>query len=188
MGDSLTFLRAWAADPLRTASVTPSGAALADAITAGIDAGTAPVIELGPGTGVFTAALLARGVPEDRIALVEASGGFADLLAYRFPAARLFRGDASRLNGTALFEGGEKVGAVISGLPLVSMPTRAVVRILTASFERLRPGAAFHQFTYGPTSPVSRAVLARLGLVATRTHRVLLNVPPASVYRIERAG
>ena len=58
--------------------------------------------------------------------------------------------------------------------------------ILEAAFERLRPDGAFYQFTYGPESPVSHAILDRMGLRAARSGRAIANVPPATVYRIRR--
>lgn len=81
---------------------------------------------------------------------------------------------------------GVPVGAVISGLPLLSMPDRKVTAILDGAFAHLRPGAAFYQFTYGPRCPVPRPILDGLDLTATHIGRTLLNVPPAAVYRISR--
>jgi phosphatidylethanolamine/phosphatidyl-N-methylethanolamine N-methyltransferase len=183
--DGLTFLREWLAAPLRVGAVFPSGATLAKAITAEIDGDTGNVVELGPGTGVFTQALIERGVAERRLALIEAGSEFAVLLEARFPQATTLWMDASQLRGVELF-GGEAAGAVVSGLPLLSMSPRKVIAILDGSFRHLRPGGAFYQFTYGPNCPVPRPILDRLGLKATRVGRALPNVPPAAVYRIQR--
>ena len=60
--DGGAFLREWLSDPLRVASIMPSGRALAEIMTRELDPSSAPVIELGPGTGAFTTALLARGI------------------------------------------------------------------------------------------------------------------------------
>jgi len=185
MSDISSFLRAWMADPLRVAAIVPSGRALAQMITAEITAASAPVIELGPGTGVFTRQLLARGIPEERLALVEYGSAFIQLLAYRFPAARVMRMDAAQLSSVCLF-GGERAGAVVSGLPFLSMTTRQVMVILAEAFGCLRHDGAFYQFTYGLSCPVPRVVLDRLGLESVRIGRALVNVPPAAVYRIRR--
>jgi len=182
---ALSFFLAWLANPLRVGAVSPSSPALADAITAEITPACAPIIELGPGTGVFTRSLLARGIPEDRLALIEYSADFARKLQCRFPRARVLRMDATHLKDIELFEG-ERAGAVVSGLPLLLMPPKKVIAILEGAFERLRPDGALYQFTYGPESPVSRAILDRLGLKAARVGRALANVPPATVYRIRR--
>lgn len=180
-----SFFRLWLKHPLRVAAVVPSGHSLAVAITASIEPASAPVIELGPGTGVFTRALLERGVPEHRLALVELGHEFADTLQQQFPRATVARLDASRLGSVQFFDG-ESAGAVVSGLPLLAMPPASVRRVLEAAFARLRPDGAFFQFTYGLRCPVPPAVLDRLGLKATRTGVALRNLPPATVYRIER--
>jgi len=185
MTNAFTFFRALIADPRRVAAIAPSSPALANAITAEITAISAPVIELGPGTGVFTRALLARGVPEDKLALVEYGRDFARMLRSRYPRAHVLRMDAARLRSVELF-GGEGVGAVVSGLPLLSMPANEVIAILDGAFAHLRPDAAFYQFTYGPRCPVRRSILERLGLTAARIGGALANMPPASVYRILR--
>jgi phosphatidylethanolamine/phosphatidyl-N-methylethanolamine N-methyltransferase len=183
---SLAFFLQWLSAPLQVGAVAPSGAALAAAITAPIFPESAPVIELGPGSGAFTRALLERGVPQRRLALIEQSPRFADTLRKRFPDARVFCMDAAELGSVDVFPG-EGAGAVVSGLPFLLMPADKVDAILRGAFERIRPGGALYQFTYGPGLPVPRAVLARLGLVATRIGRTLANIPPAAIYRIRDA-
>jgi hypothetical protein len=101
--DFFGFFRAWLSDPVRVGAVIPSSSVLADAITAEISPATAPVIELGAGTGVFTRALLARGVPEDSLALIDYGSDFARLLQFRFPRARTLWMDAGRLKDVELF-------------------------------------------------------------------------------------
>ena len=184
--DSFAFFRAWVSNPLQIAAIAPSGTALANLITSEISAASGPVLELGPGTGAFTRALLARGVRERDLTLIEHSADFAGMLRHRFPAARVHHMDASRLAAADhLFED-DAVGAVVSGLPLLSMGRRKVMAIVAGAFDRLRPGGAFYQFTYGLHCPVPRRVLDRLGLKAMRIGGTLRNVPPAAVYRISR--
>lgn len=181
--DVLSFLQAWTVDPLRVGAIAPSGEALADLITRDIVPASAPVLELGPGTGVFTRALLARGLKPEDLTLVEYGPEFADMLKSRFPSVQLLRMDAARLDRRHL-NGGLPFGAVVSGLPLLSMPPRKVFAILTGAFRLMRPGSAFFQFTYGPRCPVSQRILERLGLKASCVGRAFLNIPPAAVYRI----
>lgn len=185
VSDTYSFFRAWLLDPLRVAAVMPSGQALAQVITSEITAGTGPVIELGPGTGAFTRALLARGVREEDLALVEYGSEFAVTLRRRYPRAHTLWMDARRLHGVELF-GGRPAGAVISGLPVLSMSPRKVIAILEGAFGKMHPSGAFYQFTYGPACPIPRILLDRLGLKATRIGGTLANVPPASVYRIRQ--
>ncbi|GGC59401.1 class I SAM-dependent methyltransferase [Chelatococcus reniformis] len=185
--DSFNFLRAWTSNPLRIGAIAPSGSALADLMTRGVGPQTGPVLELGAGTGVFTRALLGRGVREDELTLIEYGSDFARLLQQRFPAARVLWMDASRLAQHRLYDGAP-VGAVVSGLPLLNMSLRHIVGIMSTAFGYIRPRGAFYQFTYGPRCPVPRPVLDRLGLKATFVGRAMLNIPPAAVYRITARG
>jgi phospholipid N-methyltransferase len=183
--DALMFFRALASNPGGVGAIAPSGSSLADLITSEITAATGSVIELGPGTGVFTEALLARGVRESDLTLIEYGSDFMRLLQLRFPRARVLWMDAAWVGSHNLFEG-RAVGAVVSGLPLLNMTPRKLIVILTGAFSNLRAGGAFYQFTYGMGCPVPKPILDRLGLRATCLGRVFLNVPPASVYRITR--
>lgn len=181
--DSLPFLRAWVAHPGRVGAIVPSGPALSELITSEIDSSTGPIIELGPGTGVFTQALLARGAREEDLTLVETDAGFAAMLRSRYTQARVLEIDACKLPVHRLY-GEKEVGAIVSGLPLLNMGPRKILAILSGAFSYARPNAAFYQFTYGPLCPVPRPVLARLGLKAKFIGRAFLNMPPAAVYRI----
>jgi phospholipid N-methyltransferase len=183
--DSLSFFMHWLSDPLRVGAVAPSSQALAAVMTAEIAPEIAPVIELGPGSGAFTRALLDRGIPQRRLALIEQSPGFALALGRRYPDARVLCADAAALGSIDVFPG-ESAGAVVSGLPLLLMSLNQVSAILASAFTRLRPGGSFYQYTYGWGSPVPRPVLESLGLSATLIGGTLVNLPPAAVYRIAR--
>lgn len=159
-----------------------SGPALAAAITAGIDPVAGPVLELGPGTGVFTRALLARGVAERDLILVELDPKLAARLRSAFPEALVLCRKAGSVSA-ALLEG-RRPAAIVSGLPLLNFPDEEVEHILAAGFAVSVPEASFYQFTYGPKCPVHKDIRARLGLSAQRITRIWRNVPPASVYRI----
>jgi phosphatidylethanolamine/phosphatidyl-N-methylethanolamine N-methyltransferase len=182
---ALRFFLAWLADPRRVGAMVPSSTALADAMTADVSPASAPVIELGPGTGVFTRSILARGIPEERMALIEYSADFADKLRRDFPRAQVHRMDATHLRHVELF-GGERAGAVISGIPLLLMRSKSVIGVLESAFDRLRDDGAFYQFTYVLDTPVAESILDHLGLEATRIGGTLVNFPPAAVYRIRR--
>src|SRR5215471_7803418 len=115
--------QAWARHPLRVGAIAPSSRRLARLITSEISPASAPVLELGPGTGVFTRALLGRGLTEQELVLVECDPFFARLLKHDFPNARIFQESVERLRHINLL-GREQSGAVVSGLPLVSMSMR----------------------------------------------------------------
>ncbi|MCF6385653.1 methyltransferase domain-containing protein [Mycobacterium sp. MBM] len=181
--DAVTLLRAWLNHPLRTAAIAPSGPALARLITKDINANER-VVELGPGTGVFTHALLARGVQPSRVTVVESNPEFANLLRRRYRNVHVVCADAAT-DPWGLTDHTE-IDAVVSGLPLLSMTAGAVAAVLTTAVSALSPQGRFYQFTYGPTCPVRTNLLDRLNLRSTRIGWTPRNLPPASVYRIER--
>lgn len=183
--DTLSFLGDWTSDPRRVGAIAPSGRSLARLITAEIDADSAPVIELGAGTGVFTRALIERGIRPVDLSLVESGECFANALRQRFADARVLQIDAAQLREAALFADAP-AGAVVSGLPLLNMSAETIHAILEGAFSYLRDDGAFYQFTYGWRCPVPRAVRRKLELHATRLGRAWLNLPPAAVWRIER--
>ena len=182
---TLSFFLALLGNPRSVGAIMPSSTALADAITADLTPASAPVIELGPGTGVLTRSIIARGIPQQRLALIEKGAQFVDRLRHQFPQARVHHMDAARLRQVDLFAG-EAAGAVVSGIPLLLMPRNEIIAILDGAFHRLRTDGAFYQFTYGLGSPIPIPVLDRLGLKATRIGGTFANVPPASEYRIRR--
>ncbi|MBS3666390.1 class I SAM-dependent methyltransferase [Vreelandella boliviensis] len=181
----LSFFLAWARNPLLVASVIPSGSALAGLITSEISHETGPVIELGPGNGVFTRALIERGVKQEDLTLIESMPEFAVALSILYPQAQILRMDATRLRMVDLFDG-KLAGAVISGLPLLSMSPRKVVAVLSGAFRKMGPEGVFYQFTYGARCPVSQRIQHHLGIKAELLGRTLANFPPATVYRFHR--
>lgn len=184
MQEALSFWRNFINDPRRVSAVMPSGRALASMMTREISRRHAPVIELGPGTGVFTQSLIDRGIPEDQLVLVEYGAVFAEQLLHRFPRAEVLNCDARKLNTMALKH--EKAGAVISGLPLLSMPPQSVLQIIHSAFGHLREDGVMYQYTYGMRSPIPSTVLDRLNLQVKRVGIAKANLPPASVYRFSR--
>jgi phosphatidylethanolamine/phosphatidyl-N-methylethanolamine N-methyltransferase len=180
-----SFFRSWLSNPIRVGAIAPSSAALAEIITSEITPASAPIIELGPGTGVFTHKMLQKGIPPQGLILIEYGSEFVSVLQLRFPGVRVLWMDASKLVAGKIVEQGS-VGAVVSGLPLLNMPPRKVIAIMSGAFHYLRPNGAFYQFTYAPRFPVPRPILDRLGLRATRIGRTLHNLPPATVYRVTR--
>lgn len=181
----LLFFRSLASAPRTVGAIAPSGSALANMITRDINGATGKVLELGPGTGVFTKALLKQGVREGDLTLIEYGSDFMRLLQQRFPHARVLWMDASWIAPQKVFEPAT-FGAVVSGLPLLNMPKNKVDAILAGVFNSLRSDGVMYQFTYGVRCPISHLQLQQFGLEASCVGRVLMNVPPASVYRITR--
>lgn len=187
VNEKLLFLNSWLRNPWQVGAMMPSGRALAERIAQQIDPRGGPVIELGPGTGSFTRAMLARGLPERRLALIETDPAFARLLRARYPAARLYAMDAAQLSQVGPLFGDERAGAVVSGLPLLSLPAGKAMAILQAVFEsQLHPEGTFIQFSYGFRFPVPPATMRALGLEVSRRGLVVANLPPAFIYAVRR--
>ncbi|WBX86012.1 class I SAM-dependent methyltransferase [Sphingosinicella microcystinivorans] len=184
--DALRFL-ARLRNARMVGAVAPSGKALARRIVSGINPARGPVLEVGAGTGVFTAALLARGVAPEALTAVEADPVFAALLRARFPDVEIVEGRAEDALGAGGPLADRRYADAVSGLPLLNFPPALRRRILEAIFARLAEDGALYQFTYGPRAPLGRGGLAALGLAAEPVGRVWRNLPPATVYRIRRA-
>ena len=183
------FFLAWRKNPKAVGALMPSSPALARAITRHVEPGTGPVLELGVGTGVFTRALLARGVAQRDLILVERDAALAKALQQAFPEALVVTDDASRLGrpGPQCHANLPPLSAAVCGLPLLNMGPAQQLRIVRSVFAALQPGKALYLFTYGWHCPVRRKVLERLGIEAQRIDTVMANVPPAHVWRLSSA-
>ena len=178
--DEFRFLYSWLRHPLQIGGVAPSSPALARAIAAEVDPSVpGPVVELGPGTGVITAALIARGIAAERLVLVEFSAEFCALLRERFPGVKVVEGDAYRLKNTLSGVVDKPLAAVASGLPLLTRPLSVREQLLDEILGLLKPGAPFVQFSYGPAAPIP-ARPSRYSLKGSP--RVWRNLPPARVW------
>src|SRR6476469_6792666 len=121
--DEVRFFRSWMEKPLAMGAVTPSGKALARTMAAFVDPATpGPIIELGPGTGPVTEALVARGVDPARLVLVEFDPTFCRLLRKRYPQATVVQGDAYSLKRLLAGLMQNPAAGVDSGLPLFTKP------------------------------------------------------------------
>lgn len=179
LGDEARFLKSWFNKPLVTGAVSPSGKALARMMARFADPDVpGPVIELGPGTGPVTEALIARGFSEDRLILVEFNPDFCRLLRRRFPGARVIEGDAYGLAAT-LGKLEMPAAALVSSLPLFTRPEAQRLALLSEGFSMMRPGCPFIQFTYATVSPMP---LKTRAFEAEVSPRVWLNLPPARVW------
>lgn len=176
------FLAAWLRNPKQMGAIAPSGEPLARAMAAQVPASARVVVELGPGTGAITRALLKRLPDPPRLLLVEKEPAMVAALARRYPAVEVLTGDAVQLERLLLRMGIEQVDVVVSSLPLLSMRPRVAVKILLQIFSVLGPEGSLVQYTYSLASPISSRLAARLGLSATRATVVLRNLPPASVW------
>jgi len=180
VADPGLFFRRWLTNPLQMGSVVPSSAALcARLVRQTRRAPDEAVLELGAGTGVISRALLASGVPADRLFVVEIAPSMAAHLRRVLPGARVIEGDASRLPDLVPADWHGRIGTVICGIPLVLLPFSEQRRFI-AAMQAVAPGRGFLHFSYCATSPISRR---RHLLNARREAWTPLNFPPASVWR-----
>jgi len=185
LADEMRFLRNWAEHPLRTGAVAPSGKSLARLMASFVEPEHGgPIVELGPGTGAMTRAMLDRGVDEHRLVLIEYSADFCELLRKRFPRASVVHGDAYAM-GDALADFDEgSLASVVSSLPLFTQPVPLREKLLDDAMRLVAPGAPFIQFSYALVAPVSGV---RTGCLIEHSSWVVANVPPARVWLYRRA-
>jgi phosphatidylethanolamine/phosphatidyl-N-methylethanolamine N-methyltransferase len=180
LDDEVRFLRSWIEKPLHMGAVMPSGRVLARTMAQYVDIhSTGPVVELGPGTGAITNALIEHGVDQKRLVLVEYNPGFCALLRDRYPQAKVVQGDAYALRDTLWDVLSGPASAVVSGLPLVTKPMLTRLKLIRDAFIALAPGAPFVQFTYSVAPPIPKSLP---GVSTEASERIWMNLPPARVW------
>lgn len=178
--DDSKFLKTWLESPLLTGAVMPSGKFLAKVMASHVRPNQdGQVVEIGPGTGPVTEALLERGVAQERLVLVEFNPDFVDLLKRRFPRATVVQGDAYNLADTLCGKLSGPAAAVVSSLPLLTKPPSARLALLRQAFSLMKPDAPFIQFTYAVPPPIPEM---GEGYSSAASSWILLNVPPARVW------
>ena len=180
LDDEVRFLRSWIEKPLHMGAVMPSSKLLARTMAQYVDVDSkGPVIELGPGTGAITNALIEHGVDQKRLVLVEYNPGFCALLRDRYPQARVVQGDAYALRASLDKVLDAPASAVVSGLPLVTKPMLTRLKLMRDAFMALAPGAPFVQFTYSVAPPIPKSLP---GVSTEASERIWMNLPPARVW------
>lgn len=182
MNDWLNFVQRMARNPRAIGAISPASAALAETMAAQVDF-SAPgrVLELGPGTGAVTKALIRRGMGTEKVVAIEADATFARLLRGRFPGLDVVEGDATdarRLERLGPFS------AIISSLPLLNFPNHERVALVRELLRLVPPGAPFVQYSYGVKPPLPRSADLKVSLAA----RVWRNLPPARIWVFQTRG
>lgn len=170
------FLKGLISNPRAVSAPTPSSPTLARAIAAQVDLRRdGLVVELGPGTGVVTQALLEHGVSPDRLVAIELEAGFARLVKGRFPAVTVHHGDAITFESQLAFDA--KVAAIVSGLPLLQLPMATRRSLLRRALACQGAGGLFIQLSYSWLPPVP----VEPGMTLHKK-TVWRNFPPAHVW------
>jgi len=183
-GDLGLFIAQLLRKPHQLVALAPSSRALSAEMAATLDPAGGPVIELGAGTGRITQAILDRGFAPEQVHSIEMNPEFCDLLRAKFPGLNVHRMSAGDVGDLAV----TGAQAVVSGLPLLSMPHDLQDAILTGSFKQVGAAGSYIQFTYGPKPPVKAAIRDAMGLTWTTSRKIWGNLPPARVYRFSRPG
>jgi phosphatidylethanolamine/phosphatidyl-N-methylethanolamine N-methyltransferase len=185
LAEQAHFIRALIDNPATTGAVSPSGRFLARCMARHVDPKEPGlVVELGPGTGPVTQALIDQGVAEERLMLVEFDADFCALLERRFPRAKVIRGNALHLSQTLAGKLDGPVAAIVSSVPLLNMPDAQRLALLEDAFRLMQGKGRFVQFTYGLVSPMPKKPKdARpVPFYAEASAPVWLNLPPARVW------
>lgn len=177
--DKALFLRRLIRNPKQVSAIAPSSRFLGRAMARDLGPQTGRVVEFGPGTGSLTRAILAAGVAPADLTLFELDPTFAAALSTTFPGVRVLNQPADRAHDHIV----PGVGAVVSGLPLLSMPAAVSRAIVASALRILAPGAPYIQFTYGAKPSVPPAVIEEFGLAVEQTAFVWANLPPARVHQ-----
>ncbi len=179
--DTALFLQEWLANPQGMGAVAPSSRNLADAMAKWLPSDPESyVLELGPGTGVVTEALLRNGLRQERLVAIEQNSNMTRVLREKFPRAQIITGDAWKLDDLLRRrrEPIDKVGAVISSLPLLNFPSADAERLADKIRAALEPHGKWVQFTYRIHRLRPRGA-SSFRLRATKI--VWFNLPPARV-------
>ncbi|MBK8456122.1 MAG: methyltransferase domain-containing protein [Phyllobacteriaceae bacterium] len=176
----MRFFRTLIDEPRAVGALLPTGPAMATKMASVVrPENPASVLELGPGTGVITKAVLARGLAPAKLVCIEFSPEFAGMMRARYAGVKVIEGDAFDLDAALGERRGETFDCVVSGLPLLNFPAASRIRLIADLLDRIPAGRPVIQFSYGPKPPVP----AQPGRFTVARHAVVLrNVPPAQIW------
>ncbi len=186
-GDEIVFWKSWLDSPRGVGAVWPTAAGMARRMAELVDPSSGlPVLELGPGTGTVTRAILARGIAAEKLYAIEYSAHFVRLLRQRFAGLKVFNGDAFDLDTALGSENRLVFDSVVCSLPLMNFPARRRQALIEDLLARIPPGRPIVLFTYAMIPPVRPP---KSGNIAVRHHHLVLrNVPPANLWIYRRRG
>jgi len=184
--DELRFFKGWIDKPKAVGSIIPTSSITARRMASVVDTGSGlPVLELGPGTGVITKAILARGVKPQNLYTIEYSEDFVRHLEKQFDGVNIIHGDAFDLDATLGDKRDLTFDSVISGVPLLNFPVSQRIRYIEDLLTRIPAGRPIIQLTYGPLSPVPAG---KGDYTVEHFDFVLRNIPPTQLWVYRRAG
>lgn len=184
--EELRFFRGWMDKPRAVGSIVPTSSVTARRMASVIDVSSGlPVLELGPGTGVITKAILQTGVAPGNVWSIEYSRDFVHHLRRDFPGVNIIHGDAFNLDRTLGDKRDMQFDSIISGVPLLNFPVAARVAYVEDLLNRIAPGRPVIQLTYGPKSPVPPG---KGNYTVEHFDFVIRNFPPTQLWVYRRPG
>lgn len=187
LSEGQEFIRMLLRDPRRTGALAPSGPVLARKIARALNPKIpGHVVELGPGTGPVTKALIARGFSPERLVLIEYDAKASQRLADHYRPAHVICGDAYALRQTLGEEIKEPIAGIVSSLPLLNQRPQQRCDLLDEAFDLMGKDGIFVQFTYGLASSIPIKLCK--GRYRAKRSLVLRNFPPASVWVYRTCG
>ena len=182
--DEIRFIKGMISTPKTVGAIMPTSARMASRMASIIDTGSGlPVLELGPGTGVITKAILDKGVKPENLVSVEYSSEFVRHLRGKYPGVNFINGDAFSLAETLESYRGQKFDCVISGIPLLNFPMHQRVKLIEDLLKLIPVGRPVVQFSYGPVSPV---VARPDSYTIKHFDFIVRNIPPAQIWHYRK--
>ena len=182
--DEIRFIRGMISTPKTVGAIMPTSGRMATRMASVIDTGSGlPVLELGPGTGVITRAILDKGVKPENLVSVEYSSEFVRHLRGKYPGVNFINGEAFSLAETLESYRGQKFDCVISGIPLLNFPMHQRVKLVEDLLKLIPVGRPVVQFSYGPVSPV---VARPDSYTIKHADFIVRNIPPAQIWHYRK--
>ena len=182
--DCFLFIMSLLKSPATVGALAPSSPQLSRLVASQAGWGSSHVVEVGAGTGSITGALLRRGLPANRLLVIERDPAFVLHLRKRFPHVRVRCGDAEHAEEILSEEGISHVETLISSLPIRNLNGDDRISVVRGMMKAVAPGGHLIQFTYAANCPIPTE---QLGLNAERLGRVWMNLPPAVVWKFTRS-
>ncbi|MGX9576476.1 MAG: methyltransferase domain-containing protein [Mesorhizobium sp.] len=184
--DELKFFKGWIDKPKAVGSIVPTSSTTARKMASVVNPNSGlPVLEVGPGTGVITRAILAQGVKPENLYAVEYSPDFVRHLRQLYPGVNVIEGDAFNLDATLGDKSGLTFDSVVSGVPLLNFPVAQRIAYVESLLDRIPTGRPIVQLTYGPLSPIPPG---RGDYTVEHFHFVIRNIPPTQLWIYRRAA
>ncbi|MDK1491595.1 class I SAM-dependent methyltransferase [Sinorhizobium sp. 7-81] len=183
--EEIRFFKGWMSNTRAVGAILPTSSITARRMASVVNPHSGlPVLELGPGTGVITKAILERGIAPEKLVSVEYSTDFFNQLRARFAGVQFINGDAFDLEHTLGSLKDRQFDSVVSAVPLLNFPMHRRVELIEDLLSRIPVGRPVVQISYGPLSPVV-AVPDRYSI--QHLDFVVRNIPPAQLWVYRRA-